>query len=64
VTKLAAAAGHPTRYPITIRASIIIGCKLAKYCGGGERIETCCKLTAGLGTRIKKLCERGRWTIY
>jgi hypothetical protein len=63
VAKLAAAAGHPTRYPIAIRASIITGCKLAKYCGG-ERRETGCKLTVGLDTRTKKLRERGRWTIY
>jgi hypothetical protein len=58
VTKLAATAGHPTRYPIVIRVSIITGCKLAKCCGGGERRETCSKLTAGLGTRTKKLCVR------
>jgi hypothetical protein len=46
------------------RASIIAGCKPAKYCGGGqrrgERRESGCKLTAGLDTRTKKLCERDK----
>jgi len=45
-----------------LRASIIVGCKLAKWWGGGEkggeRREAGCKLTASLDTGAKKLCER------
>ena len=44
-----------------IRASIITGRKLAKCYArgerGGERGEASCKLTVGLGTTTKKLCE-------
>ena len=36
--------------------------------GGGERTgdrgEVGCKLTAGLDTRIKKLCESDKWVMY
>ena len=51
-----------------LRASIIAGCKLTKWWGGGERGgergEAGCKLTVGLGIRTKKVCERDKWTIY
>ena len=47
-----------------LRASIITDCKHAKCWGGrekrGERGEAGCKLTAGLGTRIKKIYEKDR----
>ena len=51
-----------------LRASIIIGCKLAKCWGrrekGGERGETGCKLMAGFGTRTKEPYEKDKWAMY
>jgi hypothetical protein len=32
--------------------------------GGKERGEAGYKLTAGLGTRTNKLCERDKWAMY
>jgi hypothetical protein len=50
-----------------LRASIIAGWKLAKCWGGGERRwerrEAGYKLTAGLGTRTKKIYERDKWVM-
>ena len=47
-----------------LRASIMVGCKLAKCCCGeekrGERREAGYKLTASLGIEIKKLYERDK----
>jgi hypothetical protein len=30
----------------------------------GERGEADCKITAGLDTKIKKLCESDKWVMY
>ena len=53
---------------LPLRASIIVGCKPTKWWGGeekrGERGETDCKLTASLGTRTKKICERDKCDMY
>ena len=54
--------------PVLLRASIIVGFKLAKCWGGwekgGEIREADCKLTASLCTGTKKPYERDKWTMY
>ena len=51
-----------------LRASIIVGCKLAKCWGGvemrGKRKEVGCKLAACLCIKTKKICESDKWVMH
>ena len=48
----------------SIRASTIAGCKPTECGDGRERREAYYKLIAGLDTKIEKLRERNKRTMY